>query len=219
LDRWLKDWALGYGAVCLHMAIFLVTSTAIVLVQLYRTPDHLSLDLVRTWGSIVALHGLAVTVVQSVRWAIAEEQASQQGQAAASQPAETVTVAVPADIRIRSWWQATVERWRQALDPVPAPVPAAAALAEAPMETPAAVEPARSEPAAHPSWPTRRATSLSSAPATAAPTPSTNGEDGDASSRWSWMEAAATAWLAQGGEPLNGLHLPPAEAPSSGPGA
>ncbi|MGH2561970.1 MAG: hypothetical protein ACRDJH_23145 [Thermomicrobiales bacterium] len=227
LGRRFGTWALGFGLVGLHVAVFLVAATALTLLDLYRSPDQLTVDDgLRTWGSIVALHALAVSVFQIVRWAIHEEQLDPVAPVLdrpASGPLPAVQAGVaspgataPSNGHVNgAWWRDLRGSWRTLMD---ANDPASVTTATAPAPStnghaPNGVHawPSRDTVAIPPGmWPDRPLDS---------PLPGdghvgTNGADqaGTTPGQWSWVEAAAASWLTPG-EPEQPA-TPPTPPPS-----
>ncbi|MGH2534202.1 MAG: hypothetical protein ACRDJW_18190 [Thermomicrobiales bacterium] len=212
LGRRCGTWALGFGLVGLHVALFLVAATALILLDLYRSPDQITVDDgLRAWGSIVALHALAVTVFQIVRWAIHEEHLDPvapvldrpiSGPLPAAQTGVAAPSTAPANGQAHgAWWRDLRGSWRTLMD---ANDPAAVVTTTAPApgangHTPHGVHP----------WPSRDTVSITSGAwperAHGAPPPdddyiaSNEGYHvGTTPAHWSWVEAAAASWLTPG---------------------
>jgi hypothetical protein len=206
LGRRFGAWALGFGLVGLHVAVFLVVATGLILLDLYRSPDQLTVDdNLRTWGSIVALHALAVTVFQIVRWAIHEEQIEAVADPLPAMPQTSYAVITPVHDPLAigttsgSWWRDLPARWRTLMEPQQATV--TTATMAAPSANGHVSNGAHGWPAAHTQSLTNQPGAWPARPADAAPSINghldLNGADRTAPdpARWSWVEAAAAAWL------------------------
>ncbi|HET8524526.1 MAG TPA: hypothetical protein VFL82_14915 [Thermomicrobiales bacterium] len=79
LRRGLAARLLGPGLLLVHIGIFLVAATALILINLYRHPAGLTVGgALRTWAAIVAFHALVVALYPVVRWSVATSDASGQ---------------------------------------------------------------------------------------------------------------------------------------------
>jgi hypothetical protein len=63
---------LGPGLLLVHIGVFLVAATALILINLYRHPSGLTIGgALRTWAAIVAFHAFVVALYPIVRWSVA----------------------------------------------------------------------------------------------------------------------------------------------------
>jgi hypothetical protein len=71
LRRGLAARLLGPGLLLVHIGVFLVAATALILINLYRHPSGLTIGgALRTWAAIVAFHALIVALYPVVRWSV-----------------------------------------------------------------------------------------------------------------------------------------------------
>jgi hypothetical protein len=62
---------LGPSLLLVHIGIFLVAATALIMINLYRHPSGLTIGgALRTWAAIVAFHALVVALYPVVRWSV-----------------------------------------------------------------------------------------------------------------------------------------------------
>jgi hypothetical protein len=234
-------WVFGLGFFSVHLGIFLIAGLALLMLNLYRSPDDLWVGgpLLR-WGIVVVIHGLGAVVTWAITTALDAAEATKRATAPhlPARPAPPLPQPTPAVPRIA--------------DPVTQP----RARFQPGVSTPVAVtdvgerrfggrdvsnEP--SEPTTHraspPGWSVVRsaepapAPSLHATPTTAPPTwaipasaktpvpavpatPPAVEDDGAAlaDNRWTWVEAAAEAWLSNRPEKPAGNSDPPKDTPS-----
>jgi hypothetical protein len=215
-------WVFGLGFFSVHLGIFLIGGLGLLMLNLYRSPDDLWVGgpLLR-WGIVVVIHMLGAIVTWAITTAFDAAEATRRG-TVAYEPPRPVRVApppAPAVPRINEPAPQPRPRFQPALStPVDAaggadrrrgplrgrqdaPLPTAGHRPSPPGWTvmgpsdtmPPAVA---SAPAAEPAWNPPPTPARATAPVTPEPAPSDNDLIGTEDSRWTWVEAAAEAWLA-----------------------
>jgi hypothetical protein len=74
LDRASKQlvrWLTGFGLLSLDIGLFLITTTALFLLNLYQDPQHIDVvDKVRPWALLIVFHAIAVLILWIMSWAL-----------------------------------------------------------------------------------------------------------------------------------------------------
>jgi hypothetical protein len=74
IDRATKQvgrWLIGVGFLSLDVGLFLVTATALFLLDLYQDPQHIDVaDKLRPWALVIIFHTIAVLILWIMSWAL-----------------------------------------------------------------------------------------------------------------------------------------------------
>jgi len=86
-------WLTGFGFLSLDIGLFLLTATALFLLNLYQNPQHIDVaDELRPWALVIIFHTIAVLILWIMSWTL---QASKSGSDQARQSSPRVNDPIP----------------------------------------------------------------------------------------------------------------------------